>query len=230
MNTIETKKQASLNGKRDIKTPGVADSLNNIMPTKQKKTKTLTKISDIKLNPPVSIPLEVVSDNEAELINSMHHELQVMGLNMLGRMIAIGEKLAAKKTQLGHGKWEPWVTANLKFTSRTARRYMDAYKHRDDPKLKDSPDEFMLRLYGNTPAIEVESQAVETTSDSDSKRTLTSDSDKPQVPSEEGRQLRDKVIKDIEDYIYDSPDTDEQKKSFLASVARNLKGLSKEAI
>jgi hypothetical protein len=115
-------------GQRDIKNPGVADDINY---------QTLGR-----------------NLKEAEEINVMHSELQVVGWNMLSRMIAIGERLEKIKARVGHGNWETWIKDNLHFTSRTAVRYITAYKRRDDPVLKNDQEMFMCQLYGNGPATE----------------------------------------------------------------------------
>ena len=68
--------------------------------------------------------------SEANSINQMHRELELVGLQMLERMFQIGERLARIKEQLTHGTWEHWVDDHLNFTIRTAQRYLRAYKHR----------------------------------------------------------------------------------------------------
>jgi Protein of unknown function (DUF3102) len=95
---------------------------------------------------------------EMREINTMHDELVAMGTKMLSRMIAIGERLSAIKDRIEHGFWEDWVGANLSFTTRTARRYMNVYQHRDDPVLKDDPEAFISRLYGNASETEMASR------------------------------------------------------------------------
>jgi len=85
----------------------------------------------------------------AQEVNALHGELLAMGLEMIAKMIVIGEKLVSLKADVGHGNWEAWVKDKLTFSSRTARRYMDVYRHRDDPSLKDDPVEFLNRIHGH---------------------------------------------------------------------------------
>lgn len=97
-------------------------------------------------------PNEAVIDpllRAASEVNALHGELLAMGLEMIAKMIVIGEKLVSLKADVGHGNWEAWVKDKLTFSSRTARRYMDVYRHRDDPSLKDDPVEFLNRIHGH---------------------------------------------------------------------------------
>jgi hypothetical protein len=87
-------------------------------------------------------------------LNAMHKDLMAIAEDVLSRAIAIGKKLDAIKTKLAHGAWENWVNDNLTFTSRTARRYIEAYRSRHDPELKTDPEKFMSRIYGNEAATE----------------------------------------------------------------------------
>jgi hypothetical protein len=94
-------------------------------------------------------------------LNAMHKDLMAIAEDVVSRAIAIGEKLDTIKKGLGHGGWEAWVKDHLIFSSRTARRYMEAYRYRNDSKLKADPVQFMLRLYGRIlPRIPVTEQAV----------------------------------------------------------------------
>jgi hypothetical protein len=126
-------------------------------------------------------PNEAVIDpllRAASEVNALHGELLAMGLEMIAKMIAIGEKLVFVKVQLGHGNWEAWVKANLTFTSRTARRYMEAFRHRDDPLLKDDPAEFLNRIHGNTQPVTLPNQSL---TDLPGTSELTGDTDKSDV-------------------------------------------------
>ena len=45
--------------------------------------------------------------------------------------IDIGELLAAKKSELRHGEFTPWIKKNLPFTDRTARRYITLFRNKE---------------------------------------------------------------------------------------------------
>jgi Protein of unknown function (DUF3102) len=94
--------------------------------------------------------LEVSTDfaSEADSINQMHRELVGLGLTMLDRMFQIGERLSRIKDQLPHGAWEQWVDDHLKFTTRTARRYIRAFKHRGDGLASTDPVLFLEEIQG----------------------------------------------------------------------------------
>jgi len=85
---------------------------------------------------------------EAATINSMHEELLRVGMTMIERMIAIGEKLAGIKGGLPHGSWQQWMQEHLTFSPRTAQRYLLVFKHRDDPRLQEDPVDFLEEVRG----------------------------------------------------------------------------------
>jgi hypothetical protein len=88
--------------------------------------------------------------SEANSINQMHRKLELVGLQTLERMFQIGERLVRIKEQLPHGRWEQWVDDHLKFTSRTARRYIRAFKHRHDALAAVDPVLFLEEIQGKT--------------------------------------------------------------------------------
>lgn len=46
--------------------------------------------------------------------------------------IEAGRLLTEQKAEIPEGQWLEWVGNNLEFTERTARRYMEAYGHREE--------------------------------------------------------------------------------------------------
>jgi hypothetical protein len=46
------------------------------------------------------------------------------------KAIRIGELLAGEKAKLKHGGWLKWISANLEFNQRTARRYIELFRYR----------------------------------------------------------------------------------------------------
>ena len=69
----------------------------------------------------------------------------------LEKAIEIGRLLTAQKAKCGHGKWLPWIKANLEFGDRQAQRYIRCYDHREKlPKATSKSDftslEEFLRL------------------------------------------------------------------------------------
>lgn len=65
-----------------------------------------------------------VSETPAAEIVRLHNEIRLQTRTVPGSEVRIGELLARKKRELGHGKWLPWVKANLPFDSRIASSYM----------------------------------------------------------------------------------------------------------
>ena len=100
---------------------------------------------------PITAEVAAVSTDfasEANSINQMHRELLGLGMTMLERMFEIGERLLRIKEQLTHGSWERWVDDHLKFTIRTAQRYLRAYKHRREPLATADPVLFLEQIQG----------------------------------------------------------------------------------
>jgi hypothetical protein len=57
-------------------------------------------------------------------INAEHQQSETALRAGLEHAKKAGELLLEAKEQCGHGKWLPWLKANVKFSERTARRYM----------------------------------------------------------------------------------------------------------
>jgi hypothetical protein len=87
------------------------------------------EVEQMKKQAPITSEVAAVATDfasEANSINQMHRELELVGL----QMFQIGERLARIREQLPHDTWDHWVDDHLNFTIRTAQRYLRAYKHR----------------------------------------------------------------------------------------------------
>ena len=62
----------------------------------------------------------------AEQANAAHRRI----VGTVQDAIAIGEFLTAKKAELGHGNWLPWLKANIEFDQKTAWNYANLYANR----------------------------------------------------------------------------------------------------
>jgi Protein of unknown function (DUF3102) len=171
----QRKAETALSGIFDIKTDRLEDRLGKL-PAKRKSKKSEKPATEADLQAPVTVALapevsELLTDftseatcinqlhreleastdfaSEAESINQMHRELLGLGLTMLDRMFQIGERLSRIKDQLPHGAWEQWVDDHLQFTTRTARRYIRAFKHRGDGLALTDPVLFLEEIQGN---------------------------------------------------------------------------------
>jgi hypothetical protein len=61
----------------------------------------------------------------AHAINAEHGAGEAAARKGLEHFRAAGEKLLKAKAQCGHGKWLPWLKANVHFDRRTATNYMN---------------------------------------------------------------------------------------------------------
>ncbi|MDZ4875490.1 MAG: hypothetical protein CLLPBCKN_004886 [Chroococcidiopsis cubana SAG 39.79] len=61
---------------------------------------------------------------DANWFNDEHKAINESYYNTVLRAKALGEALIAKKAELGHGNWLPWVKENLSFSPDTAGNYM----------------------------------------------------------------------------------------------------------
>lgn len=71
------------------------------------------------------------TDPVAIKANILHAEASVEGFRSVLAYIGAGEILCAKKAALGHGRWIPWVEANLTFSLSTASYCIKFFLHRD---------------------------------------------------------------------------------------------------
>ncbi len=67
----------------------------------------------------------------AHEINTLHEGLLGLLSQGIEKAVRIGELLTAKKAELKHGEFIPWIKENLVFTDRTARNYMTLFENKD---------------------------------------------------------------------------------------------------
>jgi hypothetical protein len=65
-------------------------------------------------------------------INSAHDVCLDAAQDTLTKAIEVGRLLDKAKSQVGHGKWIPWVEAHCEFGIKQAQNYMRAFYHRDE--------------------------------------------------------------------------------------------------
>jgi hypothetical protein len=76
------------------------------------------------LNPPAIVrPAEDLAALAAE-VNAAHVAVEAAGRQTLEQAKRAGDALLRAKKLTGHGKWLPWLTANVRFSRRTAQAYM----------------------------------------------------------------------------------------------------------
>lgn len=79
-----------------------------------------------------SSPVKPVPVNPPQLeINKLHGELVAIARDGLKRAIEIGRLLEDQKSALKHGEWLPWLRLNITFSTQTADRYRNLYRHRE---------------------------------------------------------------------------------------------------
>jgi hypothetical protein len=66
----------------------------------------------------------------------LHSEVAGLLRQTLEKAIRIGQLLSEQKQILKHGEFIPWIEANIPFTDRTARNYMQLYRERDRIKTE----------------------------------------------------------------------------------------------
>ena len=71
---------------------------------------------------------------------SLHSALAGLARTSLDAAIRLGELLTEVKKDVGHGRWGEWLTDNVPFTDRTARRYMLVYESREMLKTDNVSD------------------------------------------------------------------------------------------
>jgi hypothetical protein len=64
-------------------------------------------------------------------VNALHDEIGGVLRLSLQKAIEIGGLLAEAKRQTGHGAFGDWLSENVAFTDRTARRYMALFENRE---------------------------------------------------------------------------------------------------
>ena len=81
-----------------------------------------------------------IEKNRVDEIVTLHNEVAGYLRMSLSKAIRIGELLTEQKAALKHGKFLPWIEANLPFTARTARNYMAVYSNRNLLKTESVSD------------------------------------------------------------------------------------------
>jgi len=71
-----------------------------------------------------------LSGTTAQEINTLHKGLESLLHQSIDIALQIGELLTAKKAELKHGEFGPWIKDNLIFSNRTAQRYMNLFENR----------------------------------------------------------------------------------------------------
>jgi hypothetical protein len=86
-------------------------------------------------------PIPNTLDDLVTQINQAHDQVEKAVSATINLALEAGELLLKAKSQLAHGEFEPWVTANFEFSNRMARAYMRVAK-----KLQELPDEKRQRV------------------------------------------------------------------------------------
>jgi hypothetical protein len=73
--------------------------------------------------------------NLQDEINSLHSEIMGFAKKTLDHAIRIGELLTAKKDELDHGEWLPWLKKHVNFGPDAAERYRVMYARREELPL-----------------------------------------------------------------------------------------------
>jgi hypothetical protein len=79
-------------------------------------------------------------------INKLHEGITALAKRALGDAIKIGELLTQQKAKLKHGGWLPWVKGNLKFSYKTAERYMNLWERKDELDSESNLNDALRRL------------------------------------------------------------------------------------
>jgi len=64
-------------------------------------------------------------------VNRLHNDIFAIMLHSIQKAIRVGELLVQLKIRVGHGNWRRWIEGNLKFSHRTARRYLYIFQNRE---------------------------------------------------------------------------------------------------
>jgi hypothetical protein len=87
------------------------------------------------------LPFEkTLNQYHAEQLNELYDQVSENVKAAFDAGIVFGEKLTEYKELCGHGHWESWLEANVKFSARTARRYMDVFEYREQLKSDNVSD------------------------------------------------------------------------------------------
>ncbi len=72
----------------------------------------------------VTNDIEITLVTIADEINREHEAARTAAVTAVEHARRAGERLLEAKSQLGHGKWLPWIREHLSFSDRTAQGYM----------------------------------------------------------------------------------------------------------
>jgi hypothetical protein len=98
---------------------------------------------------PLKLTRDKITQREIDEINTRHDRIVRSAAEIAREIIELGELLISVKSRTRHGKWLVFVQKNLRFSARTATRYMRAAEQKYDPILSLDPAEFMARVWGN---------------------------------------------------------------------------------
>jgi hypothetical protein len=76
------------------------------------------------IDPPAAVRAVEDLGELAARINAEHEGVELDGRRLLERCRAVGELLLEVKRRCGHGRFLPWIKANVRFDRMTATRYM----------------------------------------------------------------------------------------------------------
>jgi Protein of unknown function (DUF3102) len=94
---------------------------------------------------------EKISQKVIDDINERHDRIRRSASEIAREVVELGQILTRVKDSMRHGKWLPFVEKNLRFTDRTATRYMRAAERIDDPLLSLDPAKFLAGVWGHEP-------------------------------------------------------------------------------
>lgn len=89
-------------------------------------------MSDPIIDPPGIVRSVEALAELAGRINAEHHHVETALRAGLEHAKRAGDLLIDAKKQCKHGQWLPWLKANVRFTDRTARRYMELASRWDE--------------------------------------------------------------------------------------------------
>ena len=84
--------------------------------------------------------MNAITPSDVSEIKALHERIVGHARDAFIDAMRIGEILTAKKAELSHGAFGPWVAEHLPFTDRTARNYMRLHEGRDRLKTESVSD------------------------------------------------------------------------------------------
>jgi Protein of unknown function (DUF3102) len=120
----------------DTHGPGVGWSRNRIYTLIQNERPAVTSgpfARTQKVKPTPATPVVPVQNE----INNLHSEIVGLAQKALDNALRIGELLTAKKAELAHGEFLPWLKKHVNFGPDAAERYRIVYERRDELPLKE---------------------------------------------------------------------------------------------